>query len=107
MPHTLDSLIVDYFTKKVDRILYLDANIICNNNLDTLQKIEFNNNKIASVVTEKDEKWSQKRASELEVKSISQGYFNAGFLLINLNRWAEEDISAKAMQLLKNNKIKK
>lgn len=53
-------IITDYFTKKVGRILYLDVDIICNNNLDTLQKIEFNNNKIAAVVTEKDEKWWQK-----------------------------------------------
>lgn len=47
-----------------------------------------------------------KRASELEVKSISQGYLNAGFLLINLKRWEEEDISAQAIQLLKNNRLK-
>lgn len=47
-----------------------------------------------------------KRASELEVANISQGYFNAGFLLINLIRWAEEDISTQAMQLLKNNALR-
>ncbi|MFS1539655.1 MAG: glycosyltransferase [Candidatus Phlomobacter fragariae] len=100
-------IIANYFTNKIDKILYLDADIICNNNLDTLQKIQFNDNEIAAVVTEKDEKWWQKRASELEVANISQGYFNARFLLINLNRWAEEDISMQAIQLLKNNTLKK
>nr|WP_255487197.1 glycosyltransferase [Arsenophonus endosymbiont of Bemisia tabaci] len=79
---------------------------MCNNDLDRLQNIHFNNNEIAAVVTEKDEKWWQKRASELEVENISQGYFNAGFLSINLNRWAEEDISTQAMRLLKNNALK-
>ncbi|MDR5618257.1 lipopolysaccharide 3-alpha-galactosyltransferase [Arsenophonus sp.] len=99
-------IIADYFSNKLDKILYLDADIICNNSLDRLQNIHFNSNEIAAVVTEKDEKWWQKRASELEVENISQGYFNAGFLFINLNRWAEEDISTQAMRLLKNNALK-
>lgn len=53
-------IIADYFTNKIDKILYLDADIICNNNLDRLQKIQFNNNEIAAVVTEKDENGGKK-----------------------------------------------
>ncbi|AMA64716.1 General stress protein A [Candidatus Arsenophonus lipoptenae] len=99
-------IIADYFVDKIDKILYLDADMICNNKLDKLQEINFNNNEIAAVVIEKDEKWWKKRAIALKTVNISKGYFNAGFLLINLKRWAEEEISTRAMKLLRDKNSK-
>ncbi|MEQ4680813.1 glycosyltransferase [Providencia rettgeri] len=68
--------------------------------------IQFKDDEIAAVVPERDRNWWQKRADALGVPSIASGYFNAGFLVLNLVNWSKFDISTKAMDLLSQDAVK-
>jgi UDP-glucose:(glucosyl)LPS alpha-1,3-glucosyltransferase len=97
-------IVADYFCEKVDKILYLDADIICKGHLDELFTIDFDNN-TAYVVTEKDPIWWKKCAIRLDEPNLSSGYFNAGFLLINLKKWQEFNVNSKALKLLSDSNL--
>ncbi|EMF4674187.1 lipopolysaccharide 3-alpha-galactosyltransferase [Providencia stuartii] len=99
-------IIADYFSNQLERMIYMDADIICQGSLNELLDIKFSDDQVAAVVPERDAVWWQKRADALGVPNISTGYFNAGFLLINLINWSRLDISAKAMELLSQEEIK-
>ncbi|MFJ5409255.1 lipopolysaccharide 3-alpha-galactosyltransferase [Pectobacterium punjabense] len=98
-------VIADLLYPEFETLLYIDADIVCKGSLHDLLSIEFNNN-IAAVVAEEDKVWWEKRAKALDEPGISAGYFNAGFLYINLAQWQKNDISSQAMSLLADEKIK-
>ncbi|WP_085247737.1 lipopolysaccharide 3-alpha-galactosyltransferase [Gilliamella mensalis] len=97
-------IVADFFYEKTDKILYLDADIICKGSLQELFTLQFDNN-IAFVVTEKDPAWWDKCAIRLNEHKLSSGYFNAGFLLINLKKWKEFNINSKALELLSDSNL--
>jgi UDP-glucose:(glucosyl)LPS alpha-1,3-glucosyltransferase len=97
-------IVADYFYEKLDKILYLDADIVCKGPLQELSTLDFDNN-AAYVVTEKDSMWWNKCAIRLNESHLSSGYFNAGFLLINLKRWQEFNINRKALELLSDSNL--
>lgn len=99
-------IIADYFSEQLERIIYMDADIICQGSLSELLDIKFENNEIVAAVPERDSQWWQKRADALGIPSIAAGYFNAGFLVLNLVNWAKFNISTKAMELLSQDEIK-
>lgn len=94
-------IIADYFVEKVDKILYLDADIVCNNSLQELINFEFDADEVAGVVAEGQVEWWSKRAVSLATPGLVSGYFNAGFLMINIPNWALDDISRKAIEMLR------
>ncbi|POT55640.1 lipopolysaccharide 3-alpha-galactosyltransferase [Citrobacter amalonaticus] len=97
-------IIGDYFISQQDRVLYLDADIICNNDISALYKLDLDN-KVAGVVAERDEKWWELRAKSLEYYELAKGYFNSGVLLLNINEWAKEGVSDKAISMLSNKDV--
>ncbi|GAB1437934.1 lipopolysaccharide 3-alpha-galactosyltransferase [Providencia sp.] len=99
-------IIADYFSNQLDRMIYMDADIMCQGSLQPILDIQFKDDEIAAVVPERDDTWWKKRASVLGVPSIASGYFNAGFLVINLVNWAKYNISTKAMELLSQDEVK-
>ncbi|MEI9747185.1 lipopolysaccharide 3-alpha-galactosyltransferase [Moellerella wisconsensis] len=99
-------IIADYFSENLDYIIYIDADIICKGSLDELCNIKFSQDSIAAVVTERDQSWWLSRANSLDIPSISEGYFNAGFLVINLSNWKKYKITENAMSLLSKDEIK-
>ncbi|CAK7072864.1 lipopolysaccharide 3-alpha-galactosyltransferase [Providencia sp.] len=99
-------IIADYFANQLERIIYMDADIMCQGSLQPLLSIQFTGDEIAAVVPERDMAWWEKRATALGVPSITSGYFNAGFLVINLVNWAKYNISEKAMELLSQEEVK-
>ena len=94
-------IIADYFFSKIDKVLYLDADIFCKGSIRELFFLQFKNN-IAYVVKEKNNIWWKKCSIRLNEKKLEFGYFNAGFLLIDLNKWKEFEVNYKAIQLLSN-----
>lgn len=80
-----------------DRVLYLDADIICIGNIRELMDTELGNSVIA-VVQEEETPFIRKQIEKLKLKHGK--YFNAGVLCIDINKWNEYDVSNKAMQLL-------
>lgn len=97
-------IIADYFSDKVQKVLYLDADIACKGSIKALTEIDFAG-EIAAVVIEGDETWWMKRSEQLGVAELRNGYFNAGFLLINIPEWKKEDISTKAIDMLRHPEI--
>ncbi|WP_342323049.1 lipopolysaccharide 3-alpha-galactosyltransferase [Kosakonia sp. BYX6] len=94
-------IIADYFADKTDRVLYLDADIACKGNIQELIDLEFSDQQIAAVVTEGNTEWWKKRSVSLATPGLIDGYFNAGFLLINIPCWTVNNISRKAIEMLR------
>ncbi|WP_213716145.1 lipopolysaccharide 3-alpha-galactosyltransferase [Cedecea lapagei] len=94
-------IIADYLYHKVDKLLYLDADIACKGSIQPLVDYIFAENEIAAVVVERDIEWWSNRASTLSTPELVSGYFNAGFLLININEWNINNISYKAIEMLR------
>lgn len=94
----------DYFYNQLDKIIYLDSDIVCNGSLQELSDLKIDDYIIAAV-TEGESPWWEKCANRLETPAIKNGYFNSGFLLINLNNWHRSDITTKTMTMLSDPKI--
>ena len=94
-------VIADYFYHKIDKLLYLDADIACKGSIQELAEYTFAENEVAAVVTERDSEWWTNRANTLTTPALASGYFNAGFLLININEWQKNDISTRAIEMLR------
>lgn len=80
----------------VDRVLYLDADILCIGCLDALMRVELRDYIVAAVSEIGD--YNVKRLSLKNGK-----YFNAGVLFIDINRWNEAAITEKSLELLNAN----
>lgn len=94
-------VIADYFYNKIDKLLYLDADIACKGDIQELVDYEFADHEVAAVVSERDVEWWTNRSVKLTTPALVAGYFNAGFLLININEWHKNDISSKAIEMLR------
>lgn len=97
-------IIGDYFIGQQERVLYMDADIMCKGDMSELLDLPLGAN-VAAVVPERDNAWWQARAVSLECPALRDGYFNAGFLLINVDAWAQEYVSARALDMLGNKAI--
>ncbi|MCH5760427.1 glycosyltransferase, partial [Salmonella enterica subsp. enterica serovar Corvallis] len=49
--------------------------------------------------------WWTKRSVSLATPGLVSGYFNAGFILINIPLWTAENISKKAIEMLKDPEV--
>ncbi|KAF3999960.1 glycosyltransferase family 8 protein [Glaciimonas immobilis] len=79
-----------------DRVLYLDADIVCQGDLTELMSIELGDN-IAAVVGDVGS------IAEMQVAKLGLTggrYFNSGMLYIDVNRWCAENIWHKAVQAI-------
>lgn len=92
-------IIADILYPTIDRLLYIDADIICKGSLEELINLDIDEY-VAAAVTEGESAWWQKCAQRLAIDNLILGYFNAGFLYINIKKWQEDDVSGKAMALL-------
>lgn len=80
----------------VPRILYIDADIICLGDISSLFFADLDNKVIAAVQDIKT--LSEKRNLALGLGNHS--YFNAGVLLIDIEKWNNNIITEKAMEIL-------
>ena len=82
----------------VDKLFYIDADIICLQNADDLFNINLNNNIIGAVP---DLPWmNTKRNKVLNLQNHI--YFNAGMLIINIDKWNNFNTFAKVLQAIQN-----
>lgn len=81
---------------EVDRVIYMDADMVCKGNLDELIEMNFEGH-IAMVVHDQ----GKFVASHMNTLALTHGrYFNAGMLYIDLKAWNENQISERAIELL-------
>lgn len=83
----------------VDTILYLDADILCIGSLDELIQIDMKENIILAIGDIFD--GIQERMKRLSIKNGQ--YFNSGVMYININKWNDEKIAEKSIDLLLKN----
>lgn len=89
-------LILPILLKKEKQCIYIDADILCINNSKELFKLNIDENIIAAVP---DVEYTAKnRIAALKLKD--HVYFNSDFLVINIPKWNDSDISAKVIDLL-------
>lgn len=99
-------IIGDYFINREERILYMDADIMCKGDISELFTLDLTDH-VAAVVPERDASWWERRAKSLDCEALNNGYFNAGLLLLNTALWAQEHVSAKALGILSDSQMVK
>ncbi|MBG7621084.1 UDP-glucose--(glucosyl) LPS alpha 1,3-glucosyltransferase WaaO [Herbaspirillum sp. AP02] len=83
-----------------DRVLYLDADILCFNRLDELVDMDISGD-IAAVIPDAPVTLKRRVAA---LGLAHNEYFNGGVIFINTLRWQAEDITAKILDALINSK---
>ncbi|MEB3768266.1 glycosyltransferase family 8 protein [Acinetobacter sp. MD2] len=88
--------IANILNNKVDKFIYLDADILCSGSIKELLNLELNDHLLCAV-----------RDSSMKVQDITnlglpknQLYFNSGVLLINTKKWLDFKVFEKFTQLI-------
>jgi UDP-glucose:(glucosyl)LPS alpha-1,3-glucosyltransferase len=79
-----------------ERVLYLDADILCAGSVDELRRLDFEGNIVAAVP---DTPTTMARRTKA-VKMAGGMYFNSGMMLIDVPAWIAAGISEKAVEVL-------
>lgn len=85
----------------IDKVLYLDGDIIVRSSLHQLWNIDMDDIPIGGVP---DSTYSSVVHYNRLRYPVSQGYFNAGVLLINLKYWREHNVLCDFLQIVKEKK---
>lgn len=95
----------NYLPETVDKILYLDADILCINNLAPLYHLALDDQLYAaashSSLTNMTTMFNKVRLKSYE----SEGYFNSGVLLMNLKKIREEVTEQAIANFIEENKL--
>ncbi|MBV8361747.1 MAG: glycosyltransferase family 8 protein [Deltaproteobacteria bacterium] len=88
--------------KNINKILYLDSDLVVRRPLRELWKIDLDNYALAAV---EDAKWNPKKQAFISVFSMELApgikYFNSGVMLINLSYWKLNAVSERAIAFVK------
>lgn len=90
----------DILPKDLDKVLYLDADTMVVDNLQSLWNIDISNHSLAGVI--EHNAFVPDEYNRLKYSS-NYSYINSGVLLINLKYWRENNISTKFIQYLDQN----
>lgn len=91
------------FTEDVHRVLYLDADLLVLDDLGPLWDKDLKGAVVGAVLDHILDQQIKARAHGVGKFPLVQNYFNAGVLLIDLNRWRKERISENALAYLRAN----
>lgn len=92
--------ISDLLPNNIDKVIYMDCDIIVRKSLDDLWNIPMGDKALGAVYQIAE--WNSDAIKRLQYP-IKFGYFNAGVLLINLAFWREHGIVYKLLQYIKEN----
>lgn len=87
-----------YLDGYIDKILYLDVDMVVVGSVKELFEIDLENNLLGAIMDSPMEG----RNERLYIPN-EYGYFNAGLLLINLKRWREQDFTSKCIDFIHRN----
>lgn len=80
-----------YVPQNVERLVYMDVDMICLRPLDELFKLEMGNNAVAAVAS----LHSEKNVAGLNMSSSR--YFNAGLLVVDVPVWRSRELTQKVV----------
>lgn len=92
--------LTELLPRNIERIIYLDCDMIVLKDLSELYNTDFNNKSCCAVIDMFNN--SKEIYTRLDYPRDS-GYFNSGLLLINIPQWKKEKISEKALNFIQNN----
>jgi lipopolysaccharide biosynthesis glycosyltransferase len=93
-------LIPHILPDSVSKVLYLDADVLALNDLGPLWETDLEIAVVGAVLDRSVDPMLKGGESGLEDVPRVRAYFNAGVLLIDLDRWREERVSQKALEYL-------
>lgn len=88
--------------KELDRILYLDCDIIVNKSLCNLYTTDLTGKACGVIIDEAE--YMDKHYNRIGLDKKLYHYFNSGVLLINLDYWRNHDIDNRCMSYIARNK---
>ena len=87
--------------QEIEKILYLDCDMIVNGNIDALYNTDIEDIAVGSVLDE--DYLNETKYKRLEYPQTNH-YFNAGMLLINLSYWRRMDVMQRCLNYIKDKK---
>ncbi|EKB26691.1 glycosyltransferase family 8 protein [Aeromonas dhakensis] len=88
---------IPHILKSIDKVLFIDSDMIALGDISPLWSIDMGD---AIVAVVSDHILGCDKKKQL-MRGISSGkYFNAGFMLMNLDKWRDKNISEQALRLL-------
>ncbi|MBI0276262.1 glycosyltransferase [Hafnia alvei] len=88
-----------YLSETCEKLLYIDADVICKGKLTGLLDIDLTTDKFAAVI--KDVPFMQdKPAKRLNLPGLPGNYFNAGVMFLKLAEWKKRDLMSLAIKML-------
>ena len=87
----------DILPKELDRVLYLDCDLIVCKSIRSLWNTDISSNSVGAVY---DGGTDDMRTYNRLKYDIRYGYYNAGVLLVNLSYWREHYISDKLLDFI-------
>ncbi len=92
--------IIPQLKPDLDRVLYLDVDIIVKKDIQTLFDEDLNGKVVGAIKDDGSEKYTNKLKDNLEM-DCSHVYFNSGILLIDCKKWRESDVTEKLFEVEK------
>lgn len=89
----------------LDRVLYMDSDVVCINKIDELLDESFDGYPFLAAIDQIPDRVSNQYKKALGL-GLDTEYFNAGVLYIDLKKWHDLEISSKAFSVLKQRKLK-
>ncbi|OCG28464.1 hypothetical protein A9G11_10750 [Gilliamella sp. wkB108] len=96
-------IVPQILNKVTSRVLYLDCDVLCTNNLNDLINVDLEN-KYSAVVSDL-EKMQEKQCTACDIPYGE--YFNAGMIYINTDMWVENNLTEKAFAMINSGKVYK
>ncbi|HDR1476565.1 TPA: glycosyltransferase family 8 protein, partial [Pasteurella multocida] len=89
----------EYLPDNLNKIIYLDVDVLVFNSLEMLWNVDVNNFLTAACYDSfiENEKSEHKKSISMSDKEY---YFNAGVMLFNLDEWRKMDVFSRALDLL-------
>ncbi|HEM7188861.1 TPA: lipopolysaccharide 1,2-glucosyltransferase [Providencia rettgeri] len=88
---------LDYLSKDYDVALYLDADVICNGQLNLAADLI--KDKVCGVIAD-DIGVRTKSETRLHTPKLAETYFNSGVMFVNLKKWHEKRVTQQCFELL-------
>lgn len=83
----------------VDKILYLDCDMIALQDIDELWETELGDQMLAAV----EDAGFHQRLEKMGIQAKSNRYFNSGLMLINVKQWLAEGITEQVFEYIQQN----
>jgi lipopolysaccharide biosynthesis glycosyltransferase len=87
--------IPEILPKDIEKVIYLDSDIICLGNLEELYNQNLNNRPLGAI----KDIYENRAIKQFFYRGL-KSYFNSGIILIDLNKWRKSEVTKKTLNLI-------